>query len=79
MGAEVFTTFPGRCFRFVVAPNGRKRHCQNGATQTGKFTDENGAVWTVDACEEHAEDPRFHPAGVEAAPHDRRVASGKPG
>jgi hypothetical protein len=63
MPAEKFTTFPGKCFRFVLAPNGRARHCPNPAIRTGQFTDARGAVWTVDACAEHAEEACFR-AGV---------------
>jgi hypothetical protein len=74
--AERFTTFPGKCFRFTLAPNGRARHCVNRAVHTGQFTDAHGVVWTVDSCAEHAEDPRFQPAVVETKAHNYRVASG---
>jgi hypothetical protein len=77
MEAEAFTTFPGKCFRFVEAPNGRRRHCPNPATHTGRFTDSKGVVWTVDACAEHVEDPQFH-AAVEAKGRKFRIAPGVP-
>ena len=59
MQPEKFTTFPGKCFRFVIGPNGRARHCSNAATETGQFTDAKGIVWTVDACAEHAKETCF--------------------
>lgn len=76
METEAFTTFPGRCFRYVVAENGRSRHCPNRALHTGQYTDAKGVVWTVDACPEHAEDPSFRPAAVAVRAHNFRVASG---
>jgi hypothetical protein len=53
---ERFTTFPGKCFRYVDAGNGRARHCRKKAVLTGHFTDSSGNTWTVDACAEHAEE-----------------------
>jgi hypothetical protein len=52
---EKFTTFPGKCFRYVDA-DGYPRHCPKRPVQTGRFTDSTGKTWTVDACEEHAEE-----------------------
>ena len=51
---EIFTTFPGKCFRYVDADNGHARHCPNGVVCTGEFIDVRGKHWTVDACAEHA-------------------------
>ena len=52
--AEVFTTFPGQCYRFFDDDDGQPRHCTGRAVHTGRFTDAGGSTWTVDACEEHA-------------------------
>jgi hypothetical protein len=52
---ERFTTFPGKCFRYVD-DNGHTRHCPNRTVQTGHFTDSKGKVWTVDVCAEHADE-----------------------
>lgn len=49
-----FSTFPGRCFRFVDDGRGHFRHCRNPIIGTGTFTDADGHSWTADACEEHA-------------------------
>lgn len=75
MEGEPFTTFPGKCFRYVEAPNGRMRHCSNPATRTGQFTDWKGVVWTVDACEEHVADPAFRET-VAAKGRNFRMAPG---
>ncbi len=53
---EQFTTFPGKCFRYVDAGNGHLRHCSMQTVQRGQFTDGMGKRWTVDACAEHAEE-----------------------
>jgi hypothetical protein len=53
---ERFTTFPGKCFRYVEAENGQPRHCSKQAVHTGHFTDSKGKNWTVDACADHAEE-----------------------
>lgn len=75
MEAERFTTFPGKCFRYVVSESGRVRHCPGRTTHTGRFVDSKGVAWTVDACDEHAQDARFQLAAVEARAHNFRVAS----
>lgn len=76
MQAERFTTFPGKCFRFVLGPNGRARHCPNPAIRTGQFTDTKGAVWTVDACLEHAEDASFRPGVADVKVRSYKAAPG---
>jgi hypothetical protein len=52
---EKFTTFPGKCFRYVDE-DGRARHCPKRAVHTGQFIDRNGTIWTVDACDEHVKE-----------------------
>jgi hypothetical protein len=53
---ERFTTFPGKCFRYVGNDDDHAQPCPNGVVCTGTFTDANGKRWTVDACSEHAEE-----------------------
>jgi hypothetical protein len=55
-GIEMFTTLPGKCFRYVEAVNGRARHCPEPVVHTGQFMDQWGKTWTVDACVEHAKE-----------------------
>ncbi len=50
---DIFTTFPGKCFRYVDADNGHARHCPNPVVCSGEFIDSRGKGWTVDACDEH--------------------------
>ncbi len=64
-GIEIFTTFPGKCFQYVDAENGRARHCAEQAVNTGQFVDKNGKVWTVDACDEHTEELRTNQRAVQ--------------
>jgi hypothetical protein len=53
-----FTTFPGKCFRYLDADNGHPRHCPNQTVLTGQIRDAKGKTWTVDACADHAEELR---------------------
>ncbi len=53
---EKFTSFPGKCFRYVEADNGHARHCPKRAVHRGQFIDQYGRVWTVDACDEHVKE-----------------------
>jgi hypothetical protein len=55
-GIEMFTTLPGKCFRYVESDNGHARHCPEPVVHTGEFTDQWGKGWTVDACAEHAKE-----------------------
>ena len=50
---ERFTTFPGRCFRYVDSDNGHTRHCPEQTVHARHYTDSRGNRWTVDACAEH--------------------------
>jgi hypothetical protein len=59
---NVFSTLPGKCFRFVTDGFGRPGQCIEQVVVRGIFEDERGERFEVDACEFHAHELR------EAAP-----------
>ncbi|HEY5274286.1 MAG TPA: hypothetical protein VIJ34_13765 [Acidimicrobiales bacterium] len=53
---NVFSTTPGRCFRFVTDGFGKPGQCMEDAVTHGTFRDDRGQLFEVDACEFHAAD-----------------------
>ena len=53
---NVFSTTPGRCFRFITDGFGRPGQCVEEVAAHGIFLDESGHGFEVDACEIHATD-----------------------
>ena len=61
---NVFSTLPGKCFRFVTDGFGRPGQCIEPVAVRGVFEDERGERFEVEACEFHAHELR------EAVPAD---------
>jgi hypothetical protein len=53
---NVFSTMPGRCFRFITDGFGRPGQCVEDVVAHGLFVDERGQEFEVDACSIHADD-----------------------
>jgi hypothetical protein len=53
---NVFSTMPGRCFRFITDGFGRPGQCGEDVAVHGTFRDDRGQAFEVDACEIHAAD-----------------------
>jgi hypothetical protein len=56
--AEAFYVAPGQCFRFVHNGVGHAKHCPEPVVSRGTFADGTGKRWKVQACREHADEPR---------------------
>jgi len=50
---DIFFVSPGRCFRMVQSPQLQTTHCAEPAVWRGRWTDVNGRVHRVDACDVH--------------------------
>ena len=55
---NVFSTLPGKCFRFVTDGFGRPGQCIEDVVVRGIFKDERGERFEVEACEFHARELR---------------------
>lgn len=55
---NVFSTLPGKCFRFVTDGFGRPGQCVEPVIVAGIFEDDRGETFEVQACEFHAKDLR---------------------
>ena len=56
--AEAFAVIPGQCFRFVHNGVGHAVHCREPVVRRGQLMDGKDKRRTVDACAEHATEPR---------------------